>query len=178
MLIAMGIAAFLCIFNGTFYKPLYSILPYPALYEPYTLSHVVSQTELLFYSALAFTLLLLSGIYPAEMRAINIDFDWFYRKPLVAFSNLIAIFLNGMNRVMDRLLVKELTNAINDAATNATAQIAWALMSPFVKNETKSSPRQLSLKERVDFSFATGTSPVGLFAACAGLFIVMLFVFI
>jgi multicomponent Na+:H+ antiporter subunit D len=79
MLIAMGIAAFLCIFIGTYPKPLYSILPYPTDYQPYTISHVLTQTELLFFSALAFTLLLLSGIYPAEMRAVNIDADWFYR---------------------------------------------------------------------------------------------------
>jgi len=49
---------------------------------------------------LAFTLLLLAGIYPAEMRCVNIDADWFYRKagkgfmwfcekPLVAFGNFI-----------------------------------------------------------------------------------------
>ncbi len=178
MLIAMGITAFLCVFNGTFYKPLYSILPYPALYEPYTLSHVITQTELLFYSALAFTLLLLSGIYPAEMRAVNIDFDWFYRRPLNAFTRGIAMVLNGLNRTMDRLLVRELTGAVNEAATNAMAIVAWALMAPFVKKETPLRPGQASLRTRVDLAFATGTLPVGLFAACAGLFIVMLFVFI
>lgn len=178
MLIAMGITAFLCIFNGTFYKPLYAVLPYPALYEPYTLSHVVTQTELLFYSALAFTLLLLSGIYPAEIRAVNIDFDWFYRKPLNAFVNGIALFLNGLNRTMDRLLVRELTGAVNEVATNAMAIAAWAIMSPFVKKGAPLGPGHASLKTRVDLAFATGTSPVGLFAAWAGLFIVMLFVFI
>ncbi|ACN16598.1 MnhA1 [Desulforapulum autotrophicum HRM2] len=178
MLIAMGITAFLCIFNGTFYKPLYAVLPYPALYEPYTLSHVVTQTELLFYSALAFTLLLLSGIYPAEIRAVNIDFDWFYRKPLNAFVNGVALCLNGFNRTMDRLLVRELTGAVNEVATNAMAIVAWAIMSPFVKKGVPLGPGQGSLKTRVDLAFATGTSPVGLFAACAGLFIVMLFVFI
>jgi multicomponent Na+:H+ antiporter subunit D len=178
MLVAMGITAFLCVFNGTFYKPLYSVLPYPALYEPYTLSHVITQTELLFYSALAFTLLLLSGIYPAEMRAINIDFDWFYRKPLNAFVNGIAMVLNGLNRTMDRLLVRELTGAVNEAATNAMAMAAWGIMAPFVKKGNPLQPGQPSLKTRVDLAFATGTLPVGLFAACAGLFIVMLFVFI
>jgi multicomponent Na+:H+ antiporter subunit D len=139
---------------------------------------VVTQTELLFYSALAFTLLLLSGIYPAEMRAVNIDFDWFYRKPLNAFVNGIALFLNGLNRTMDRLLVRELTGAVNEVATNAMAIVAWAIMSPFVKKDVPLDPGQVSLKTRVDLAFATGTSPVGLFAAWAGLFIVMLFVFI
>jgi multicomponent Na+:H+ antiporter subunit D len=85
MLLAMGITAFLCIFIGVAPSSLYSILPYPVDYVPYTWSHVMAQLQLLFFSALAFTLLILSGIYPAEMRAINLDADWFYRKGARAF---------------------------------------------------------------------------------------------
>lgn len=80
MLVAMGIAAFLCIFIGVFPGTLYSILPYPAEYAPYTGAHVIDQLQLLGFSALAFTLLMLSGIYPAEIRSVNLDTDWFYRK--------------------------------------------------------------------------------------------------
>jgi multicomponent Na+:H+ antiporter subunit D len=101
MLLAMGIAAFLCVFIGSYPWPLYSLLPFQDVaYDPYTASHVVGQTQLLFFSALAFSLLLLSGIYPAEMRSVNLDADWFYRKagkrflwfcekPLIAFGNLL-----------------------------------------------------------------------------------------
>ncbi len=85
MLLAMGITAFLCIFIGVFPGFLYSILPYPVDYEPYTGAHVIDQLQLLFFSALAFTLLMLSGIYPAEIRAINLDTDWFYRKGAKTF---------------------------------------------------------------------------------------------
>jgi multicomponent Na+:H+ antiporter subunit D len=41
------------------------------------------------FSALAFTLLYLSGIYPSEIRAINIDADWFYRKGATGFLWLL-----------------------------------------------------------------------------------------
>ncbi len=85
MLIAMGITAFLCIGIGVLPSLLYSILPYPVDYEPYTAAHVIDQTQLLAFSALAFTLLMLSGIYPPEMRSINIDTDWFYRKGNLVF---------------------------------------------------------------------------------------------
>jgi multicomponent Na+:H+ antiporter subunit D len=85
MLLAMGIAAFLCIFIGIFPGPLYSLLPYPVDFVPYTASHVMAQLQLLLFSALAFALLMLSGIYPAEMRAVNLDIDWFYRKGARAF---------------------------------------------------------------------------------------------
>jgi multicomponent Na+:H+ antiporter subunit D len=109
MLIAMGIAAFLCIFIGSFPGPLYSLLPYPVDYVPYTMPHVVGQTQLLFFSALAFTLLLLAGIYPGEQRCVNLDVDWFYRKagksfmwfcekPLVAFGNFIDRNVLGIAR--------------------------------------------------------------------------------
>jgi len=80
MLLAMGIAAFLCVFIGIFPGPLYSVLPFPVDFAPYTGGHVLGQLELVSFSVLAFCLLLLSGIYPAEMRATNIDVDWFYRK--------------------------------------------------------------------------------------------------
>jgi multicomponent Na+:H+ antiporter subunit D len=109
MLIAMGIAAFLCIFIGSCPGPLYSLLPYPVDYVPYTMPHVVGQTQLLFFSALAFTLLLLAGIYPGEQRCVNLDVDWFYRKagksfmwfcekPLVAFGNFIDRNVLGIAR--------------------------------------------------------------------------------
>jgi multicomponent Na+:H+ antiporter subunit D len=85
MLLAMGVTAFLCIFIGTVPSLFYKILPYPVDYVPYTVSHVVSQLQLLFFAVLAFTLLIRSGIYPAEIRATNLDADWFYRKAGAAF---------------------------------------------------------------------------------------------
>jgi len=106
MLLAMGIAAFLCIFIGTTPGPLYSILPYPVNYVPYTAAHVVASSQLLFFSALAFTLLILSGIYPAEMRAVNLDADWFYRKAGTAFYRFCNVPLNsfrlGVQNVLSR----------------------------------------------------------------------------
>jgi multicomponent Na+:H+ antiporter subunit D len=77
MLTAMGITAALCIGIGVFPQALYSLLPYNAHYEPYTASHVVAQLQLLFFSALAFSLLMRTGIYPPELRSINLDSDWF-----------------------------------------------------------------------------------------------------
>lgn len=104
MLLAMGITAFLCIFIGTVPGPLYSILPYPVDYVPYTASHVTASLQLLFFSALAFTLLILSGIYPAEIRAINLDADWFYRKTGIAFYRFCNTPLNSFRLGMQNLL--------------------------------------------------------------------------
>ncbi|MDP6515818.1 MAG: Na(+)/H(+) antiporter subunit D [Alphaproteobacteria bacterium] len=80
MLAAMVIAAVICVFNGSYPWLLYELLPWEAPYEPYTLTHVITQSQLLFYSALAFTLLMLSGLYPPEMRLLNLDIDWTWRR--------------------------------------------------------------------------------------------------
>ena len=80
MLIAMGLAAGLCIFLGVYPDPLYALLPYEADYQPYTTSHVLSQLQLLLFSALAFAVLIRAGLYPPELRATNLDTDWLYRK--------------------------------------------------------------------------------------------------
>ncbi len=81
MQLAMGIAAFICIFLGIYPQPLYRILPHTVHYAPYTAFHVIAMLQLLMFGALAFTLLVLSGYYPPEMRTLNLDADWFVRIP-------------------------------------------------------------------------------------------------
>ena len=80
MLLAMGIAAFLCIGIGVYPWPLYQLLPYTVDYVPYTTTHVITQLQLLLFSALAFAVLKRTGIYPPELKATNLDTDWFYRQ--------------------------------------------------------------------------------------------------
>jgi len=82
MLIAMTIAATLCIGIGVFPQYLYTILPWEVDYWPYDTTHVLAQLQLLFFSALAFVWLNKQGLYPPELHAINLDVDWFYRKLL------------------------------------------------------------------------------------------------
>jgi multicomponent Na+:H+ antiporter subunit D len=81
MLIAMGIAAALCIGIGIHPEALYGLLPFPVDYAPYTASHVLAQLQLLLFSALAFAWLMRNGIYPPELRSVNLDADWFARRP-------------------------------------------------------------------------------------------------
>ena len=84
MLIAMGLAAFLCIFLGVYPEPLYAMLPYEVDYQPYTTSHVLSSLQLLFFAMLAFAVLIRTGLYPAERPSTNLNTDWIYRKALPA----------------------------------------------------------------------------------------------
>ena len=79
MLLAMGIAAAFCIGIGIAPAYLYAILPYPVAYAPYSVSHVLAQMQLLMFSALAFSILMWTHVYPPEMRRLNLDVDWLWR---------------------------------------------------------------------------------------------------
>lgn len=112
MLIAMGITAFLCIAIGVYSPWLYSLLPYPVEYAPYTPSHVIGQYQLLMFSALAFAVLMRYKIYPPELKSVNLDFDITYRKWLPAmyrwvlhltadgWKSILQDLRNGVHRIV------------------------------------------------------------------------------
>ncbi len=77
MLVAMGIAAFLCVAIGVYPDSLYRVLPFHVDYEPYTAQHVAGALGILSFTALGF-FLLLKRIHPEE--SVSADTDWFYRK--------------------------------------------------------------------------------------------------
>jgi len=103
MLFAMSIAAALCITIGVFPSILYQLLPYNTGYNPYTATHVLAQTQLLFFSALAFVWLNLKGRYPPELPSINIDAEWIYRqwcpKQLTTLFSLIWKVDNAIREI-------------------------------------------------------------------------------
>lgn len=81
MLIAMTLGAVACVILGTFpAQTVYALLPWEHDYQPYDLTHVLTQLQLLFFSALAFVWLNLRNLYPPELPSTNLDTDWFYRK--------------------------------------------------------------------------------------------------
>lgn len=80
MLLAMTIAATLCITIGIFPEYLYQMLPYDMDYNPYDATHVLAQTQLLFFSALAFVWLNLYKMYPPELLSVNLEVEWIYRR--------------------------------------------------------------------------------------------------
>ncbi|WP_282610172.1 Na(+)/H(+) antiporter subunit D [Pelagibius sp. Alg239-R121] len=77
MLLAMGIAAVLCVGIGVLPGLLYGMLPHPVNYHPYTGAHVTESLNILMFTALAFFLFLRS-LDPE--RTISLDTDWAYRR--------------------------------------------------------------------------------------------------
>ncbi|WDI32227.1 Na(+)/H(+) antiporter subunit D [Hyphococcus flavus] len=93
MLIAMGIAAVLCIGIGVYPDPLYALMPDQeaiAGYHPYSAYHLVEQLQLLLWAVLAFAVLVLIKWYPAEVPSTNLDTDWFWRVPGRAFLGWVT----------------------------------------------------------------------------------------
>lgn len=85
MLLAMGIAAFFCIFIGIYPAWLYSFMPAPVEYNAYSAGHLFWELQLLLFTGLGFFLMLkhLGG-----ERKLSVDTDWVYRKlaPIVVFG--------------------------------------------------------------------------------------------
>ena len=82
MLLAMTLAAVVCVAVGVFPALLYDILPYQAEYDPYDLTHVLTQLQLLAFAMLGVVALHMSGRYPAEIPSVNLDAEWLWRKAL------------------------------------------------------------------------------------------------
>ena len=76
MCAAMLLYSFLCLFIGAFPAVLYGLLPEPPAFTPYTYSHVVPQLQLLFFSLVAF-IVMLPLMNRTDTRSL--DFDWIYR---------------------------------------------------------------------------------------------------
>ena len=101
MIIAMGIASFLCILIGVYPDVLYKLLPFAASYTPYTGEHVVWTMQILLFTALGFFLLLkhLGG-----EPYITIDTDWFYRKGVSYFmwfiNSPMSQFSDWLNKII------------------------------------------------------------------------------
>jgi multicomponent Na+:H+ antiporter subunit D len=89
MNLAMGAAAFLCFFIGTYPASLYSMLPNAGVaYHPYSGYHLSETLQILAFTAVAF--MFLKDKLGAR-DTISLDLDWFYRMGGRAFQWLASV---------------------------------------------------------------------------------------
>lgn len=171
MLLAMGIAAFLCVAIAIFPGPLYEILPYPVDYVPYTAAHVVGQLQLLMFGALAFCLLILSGYYPAEMRAINLDTDWFYRKGASLVVSGVTTLCSWVARICEKIFIRILPERLAELSRKPVSTLAVSYM-------RLSGKGRLAIEEfkKQTAPEATSLGPMGLPVFISLIFLLSLFV--
>jgi len=136
MRLAMILFSALCIGVGVFPGPLYSILPFPVDYVPYTAAHVLTMLQLLLFSGLAFFICL-----PLMKRTltISLDVDWLYRRLTSAtIRKLIAIFgpidqairasvLAGLNQAIGRVYRFLGPEGVMARTIPAGAMVYWAV---------------------------------------------------
>ena len=135
MLIAMGLSSFLCIFLGCNPQWLYDLLPNGAAgYNPYDATHVITQLEILLFSALAFTLLNLWGKYPPELPSVNLDIDWVYRKLGRGFLATGEEFWNGLNDRAHAFFVGGITDRVCLFLKKGHVHTMKVLYQPFCKS--------------------------------------------
>lgn len=172
MLIAMGFMSFMCIFLGLYPQPLYNVLPYEVHYQAYTFNHVVAQLQLLMLSALVFFLFL-----PLLKRTdtISIDTDWFYRQGGRLFYNIMDKGLNGLNRVSDQIFVRGLAGYIGRVSRYGPEWIAIFSLVPAWIVAGIRGEKLTRRKAKISLALRTGTTPVGISAAVATTFLLIVF---
>lgn len=99
MKIALISGTVLCIITGIFPQLSYQFMPNQTIGHPFTIEHVMEYLGLFVGATIAF------GIFIKKMEphnGLSIDFDWFYRKPMVIIlmwlSSIVFRFFNRFDR--------------------------------------------------------------------------------
>jgi multicomponent Na+:H+ antiporter subunit D len=165
---AMVISATTCIVFGVFPNAtVYSLLPLPNSYLPYTADHVLAQTQLLLFSALAFTLMLLAGLYPAEIRAKNLDFDAVLNWLTRGTGRALDKGLNGLNKLGGKVFFDWIPEKVAPFLGNAPTHLTVAALGAKLRlqrlPEEEIKARQKLFYPRV----VKNALPIGASAICA-----------
>jgi len=172
MLIAMGFLAFMCIFLGLYPQPLYNILPYEVHYQAYTFNHVIAQLQLLMLSALVFFLFLK---LLKRTETISLDTDWFYRLGGRLFYSMMDTALNGINSLSDRIFVRGLAGALGRVSRTGPQLLALGALIPIWSAQSIAGKQLQNKIEKTRVALRTGASPVGISAALATIFLLIVY---
>ena len=174
MLAAMGILAFLCIFLGIYPQPLYALLPYPVDYQAYTIGHVITQMQLLMFSALVFFLFLK---LLKRTPTIVLDTDWIYRKGAPALAAGLDKSLNGLNAAAHSSIVGKWVSHLSHFFHTAPARTLSALGTLYWLLAGLRGEALLQKRRSIYQQARLGAFPIGLTASLAVLFLALLYFF-
>ena len=118
MLLAMGLAAALCIGIGVYPSVFYELLPYDIDYIAYDTTHILTQLQLLAFAGLAFVWMYTKKLEPHDMPSVNLDVEWLYRKLLPCSVSISLAFakplyqrvLNVFFFLINNRLIRNLTH--------------------------------------------------------------------
>lgn len=160
MLIAMGLAAFACIFIGVYPHILYRILPFEVNYHPYTAYHVIGMVQLLLLTAAAFWIYI--GKLGGE-ATITADTDWFYRIPGRLFLSFCSKPLSRLRLNLQNLLTKGVAYAASLSKNPFTApKILAESVRPWkASNRNPENMKKIAELESMDYDEDKYQFPIG-----------------
>ncbi|MBP52387.1 MAG: Na(+)/H(+) antiporter subunit D [Opitutae bacterium] len=165
MLLAMGISSFFCVFLGCNPQWLYSMLPNGAAgYHPYDATHLITQFEILLFSALSYIMLNLKGSHPAELPSVNLDIDWIYRKAGRRFMRVMTFFWNGVNKKVHDVFIGIIVKKVNSFAKSGQVYVLEFFADPLHEIGILGSDSKAKTKARITKRAGLGVHPVGLTA--------------
>lgn len=174
MALIAGIAFCIGAFPDWFF---YDLLPISgADYQPYTFGHVTDQFALLLFCGLAFVLMLKSGLYPAEIRATNLDAAWFYRRGGKVIDRVMDWALNGINAQTHRWTHGRALPAITEFFSHGPSYLASSAMTPIWKLQGHDADEIAKRKQSVYLRCERGVFPIGITACLAVFLLALLFV--
>jgi len=157
MLLAMGLAAFLCLLTGVYPKLLYDLLPFPVNFHPYEPGYVVAAMQLLILTLAAFWFYI--DKLMAGKAAVTLDTDWFYRM----FGRALFRFCN--------ISLQRFSISLQSLTSNGTSVLAKLGRNPFILPEmflNRMRSKAVSFKDLADSTTDENTYrfPVG-WGVCA-----------
>lgn len=165
MLLAMGISSFFCIFLGCNPQWLYLMLPNGAAgYHPYDATHLITQFEILLFSALSYMVLHLKGNNLPELPSVNLDVDWIYRKAGRRFMRAMTLFWNGVNEKAHAFFIGIIVTKVNSFTKAGQVYILEFLSDPLHEIGILGTDSKAKTKARISKRASLGIHPIGLSA--------------
>jgi multicomponent Na+:H+ antiporter subunit D len=127
------------------------------------------------FATLAFVFLVLSGVYPSEKRCVNLDVDWFYRMGGRLFYSIMDKSLNGINAASEKIFVGGLAGYLGRISRDAPTRAALLAMVPSWVISGTTGEKLARKKASLSAALETGSSPIGISAAIATIFLVVIF---
>lgn len=159
---AMILSAVTCVVFGCFpEQTVYALLPLENTYAPYTGEHILAQTELLLYSALAFTLMLLAGVYPAEIRSKNLDFDAILAPSIQWIGKVLDRGLNGLNALGYSVFLAWIPAQVLHYFSHAPARTSAWVVSLWYQFKGMDADSYEAAEERLYQRFKKNALPIG-----------------
>ena len=113
MLIAMGLTSIICVIVGVYPNILFELLPYDIAYEPYTMSHIITQLQLLSAAALAYVYFDKKNLLSNNKNSLLLNIDWFFRRGFPLVINYACKFYWQIHQGLLRSLKTNLSKIIN-----------------------------------------------------------------